>query len=368
LSSRALGQKKVFSQSTRIRKLIEDLITKVERKAKGFSPDAGFLKVLLEGNTARKLYHVSMTLELPGKTLATQRERHDVEVGIKDAIAEIERQLKKYSASLRRENLWKRPARRENIRHNKLDAPPSEQRNREMFFSLISPHLNWLHYFVRHELASFQSMGDLAPGHFAWQDVVYAALLRAYREFVKDPARRDMRTWLTQIAIEQLQAEVKRPRAEYDRTVRIKGDIPETPPTEEVSTLGDEILDFYQPDEDLRLKDIVPDLEAPTHEQETDELRRCVKVAMAAMPREWQRALLLRYIEGLVDTELAKAIGKPEPEVERILEHARQYLRQRLMESSCRFKGSDGRTILPGEAEANTREQVAKRGASQARD
>ena len=48
----------------------------------------------------------------------------------------------------------------------------------------------------------------------------------------------------------------------------IGDDVPETPPAEAVSTLGDEILDFYEPDEDLKLEDIIPDFDAPSPEEE----------------------------------------------------------------------------------------------------
>jgi hypothetical protein len=60
-------------------------------------------------------------------------------------------------------------------------------------------------------------------------------LLRAYREFVKDPADREIRDWLKQLATEQLEAEVKRLKSKRERTVHIEEDIRETPPTEEVS-------------------------------------------------------------------------------------------------------------------------------------
>ena len=94
-----------------------------------------------------------------------------------------------------------------------------------------------------------------------------AVLLRAYHEFVKQPAERDIGGWLIELAKEQLRREVKRLKSERNRTVHIEEDIPETPPTEEVSTLGEEILDFYQPDEDLKLEDIFPDVEVSTPEE-----------------------------------------------------------------------------------------------------
>ncbi len=50
--------------------------------------------------------------------------------------------------------------------------------------------------------------------------------------------------WLIELANEQLQREIKRLKSERNRTVHIEEDIPETPPEEEVTTLGEEIFDF----------------------------------------------------------------------------------------------------------------------------
>jgi ribosome-associated translation inhibitor RaiA len=99
-----------------LQKLITDLITKIEKKTKAFSPDVVFLRLMIEENSVRALYHVSITLELPEKTLAAKEERHDLNETIRDAFADIERQLEAHKATLRGEHLWKRRARREELR------------------------------------------------------------------------------------------------------------------------------------------------------------------------------------------------------------------------------------------------------------
>ena len=182
-----------------------------------------------------------------------------------------------------------------------------EQHMRETFFSSASQHLSHLYEFIRHQLAYFESVGDLLPGELTPEDVVDAVLVRAYHEFVKQPAGREIRSWLIQLATNQLRSEIKRLKSERGRTIHIEEDIPETPPTEEVSTLGDEILEFYQPDEDLKLEDIFPDVEISTPEQMTatkEELLRCVNAALAGMPKEWRRALRLRHAELAVSCSL----------------------------------------------------------------
>src|SRR5690349_1951882 len=81
---------KGFAPQKEIQKLIKELITKVEKKTKNFSPDIAYLRLMVEENPVRALYHVSITLTLPGKTLATKEERHDLHQTLRDAFAEIE--------------------------------------------------------------------------------------------------------------------------------------------------------------------------------------------------------------------------------------------------------------------------------------
>jgi ribosome-associated translation inhibitor RaiA len=103
---------KGFAPQVQTQNLIKELITKLEKKTKRFSPDEVFLRLLLEENPARKLFRVSITLEVPQKTLTAQEERHDLEETVRDAFAEIERQVEAHKATLRGEPMWKRRERR----------------------------------------------------------------------------------------------------------------------------------------------------------------------------------------------------------------------------------------------------------------
>lgn len=116
---------KQFEPRNGTRELIDQLIKKVEKRIKKFPENAVFLRVLVEHNATRKRYPVSITLEVPGKTLATKEERHDLDETLRDAFAEIERQLDRYRGKLYGEQ-WKRPARREKIRELKIKAARSE--------------------------------------------------------------------------------------------------------------------------------------------------------------------------------------------------------------------------------------------------
>ena len=334
---------KNFSPSHRLRELVEELIARLDRHAPNSPADTPFLRLFVDENAARKLYHVSLTCDVPGRKLAAQEERHNAEEAVREAFVEIERQLEKHKETLSHSYLYKRPARREELRRQKAEAFPADGRERELFSTVAEHHLRNLYNFVRREIAHHLVTGDLPPREITAEDIVDATLLQAYREFVKGSARREVRSWLIGLAVEKVEAEVKRSKAERAGGVHIEEDIPEPPPTEEVSTLGDEIMDFYQPDEDQKLEDIIPDMTAPTPEQvlESRELQRYINRTLATLPRVWRRAFTLHYVGGMSVAEIARMTKGAEPEVERHLEYAREYLSQRLREDGFEAPAHD---------------------------
>jgi DNA-directed RNA polymerase specialized sigma24 family protein len=145
---------------------------------------------------------------------------------------------------------------------------------------------------------------------------------------------------LEELATKQLQWTIDRLQAARGRAIALQQDIPETPPEEKVSTLGEEVLYFYQPDEDLHVEDIFPDMDMLTPEElvaAKEELLHCVNTALAGMPIQWRRALRLRYAGGLTSAQLTKLLDEDLQGVERVLEYAREHLRQTLMAAGCTF-------------------------------
>jgi RNA polymerase sigma-70 factor (ECF subfamily) len=196
-----------------------------------------------------------------------------------------------------------------------------------MFLTLARRHLPGLYRFVIRQLATHEAAGDLRPGELRPEDIVDETLVRAYREFVRDHTGRTARAWLLQLAVEELESRIGRARMEREQPAG----------WEEPSTVCGETLYFYQPDEGLRLEDIVPDLNVPALGQDPErrELKRCLQVALVRLPREWRQALMQRHVWGLVGSELAGALRLTERETGRVLECARAYLRQTLLEAGC---------------------------------
>jgi RNA polymerase sigma factor (sigma-70 family) len=223
------------------------------------------------------------------------------------------------------------------------DARSREQRDREAFFAQLSRHMDGLYRYAQHLLRYYQALGDLPAGQIDVDDVADTAVLGAYRELGKEGTREgtdpDLRRRLMRIARRYVQNEVGKMIARSELTISKEEEVPETPPEEEVSLQGEEIFDFFEPEEHLKIEDVVPDLDVPTPEQaaETAEWQQCVNSALAGMPAEWRQSLVLRFGRGLKGAALAQALGKPESETSLVLERARAYLRQRLVESGCSF-------------------------------
>src|SRR5215510_690763 len=90
-----------LESTRRVKTLIDRLASKLEKNNRTFSTDAVYLRLIVEHNSARSLYSVSITLDIPRKTVAAKEVRHDLQVGIKATFEEIERQLEKHKDNLR---------------------------------------------------------------------------------------------------------------------------------------------------------------------------------------------------------------------------------------------------------------------------
>jgi DNA-directed RNA polymerase specialized sigma24 family protein len=110
----------------------------------------------------------------------------------------------------------------------------SAARGRAAFLKLVTHHVDELSEFVRRELARHEALGDLLRGETTPHDVVDAVLLRAQRDFAKQPRPSALsRKRLIQLATDHLDAQIRRSKSERAHAVR---DIPETPSAEATST------------------------------------------------------------------------------------------------------------------------------------
>lgn len=102
-----------------VRHLIEELSERLEERLQHFPAEAVSLHVLFEENGTHTLYRTALICHVPGHTVAAHEERRDAGATIRKAFAEIERQLDRLNAVVRREYLRRRSARTRRVRVSK---------------------------------------------------------------------------------------------------------------------------------------------------------------------------------------------------------------------------------------------------------
>jgi RNA polymerase sigma factor (sigma-70 family) len=308
----------------------------VERYMVRFPSDTAELQVHVEKSRHRTYYRVSEQLVLPGATLAARQEGYDLMAAVRKAFDELERELLRHIARLRQDDTWRRKERREELRRLKKAIEATPGTGAEQFGDLVRELLPKLQHFVQRELAALRARGDLNPGYPTPDDIVDEVLARAYQRQGQRPKDLDTLQWLYQLTHEVLGEEVREYARETGRFVST-GSKPPQPRGYTLDEQDQGVSEFWQPDEMLKLEDVVPVTEeTPEEIVGEEELRRYFHDALARMPNNWRRAIWLAQAEGIPLPKVARMMGVSEAEVKRWIQHGDEYLRALLREAGYR--------------------------------
>jgi RNA polymerase sigma factor (sigma-70 family) len=103
-------------------------------------------------------------------------------------------------------------------------------------------------------------------------------------------------------------------------------------PPEDSQQWEDEPLNFYQPDESLRLEDLMRDSSIATPEEylAEEETEERLQNAIAELPDEVREPFILYALEGFNSDEAAMILGKEKEEILDAVKHARKLLREQV--------------------------------------
>ncbi|WP_409746293.1 RNA polymerase sigma factor [Ferrovibrio sp.] len=307
----------------------------LENHLKRFRSELVRLEVVASQTKGKTRIQVSLRLQLPSGVIAAQEEGFEIEPVLRKAFADLRHQVDRHVARLKHEPEYKRPARRRRIG---APLPPArdaaEAERRRLFFDLIKDHLDTVYDTVRRELTYLECSGSVPQGYLAVRDIVDAAILNGLDRFERRPTEFSVRDWLTQLAFETIEAEAQAARRAVPEDAAPIDAAPEAP-VEEPTESDEEMFEFYQPDDVLMLEELVAD--DGVDDPETAVARRqdalFLHRAIAGLPALWRRVL---FLVDLNDTPLEKAssvLGIPEDDVTRIVQSARNYLRDKLRDS-----------------------------------
>ena len=136
--------------------------------------------------------------------------------------------------------------------------------------------------------------------------------------------------------------------------------------TDDIDT---EIYEFYQPDEVIRLEDVIPNPESPIPEEAEALLERnlLVQEVLALLPRRWRQALMLVDVHDMQETEVAEILDCSSEELAEMRRCAERFMREWLAQrlgpdeiedtTTEELLGSPLREPLPDELEAEILEK-----------
>ena len=326
-----------------LRQLVADLAADLEEVLGSFDSDAVRLDGAIERHGKRTLYRSRLKLTLPGKSLAALEEAEAAEGALRQAFSELRHQVERYKHLARNDYLWKRPRRRAELRHQLKE---SGAQSPQAYLELIRPQLPELYHFIRRELAYHQALGDLSPGEITAEELLDSVLVEAYEGLARRPGHLELKPWLTQLALQAIGRELEAHRLRERRVATEEG-VPEDP-MEVTDGIDTELFEFYQPDEAIRMEDILPNPESPDPEAAEAQRERdlLVNEVLALLPRRWRHALVLQDIHEL-DAASAAAVLDTTPEALEAMRHcAEQFMRAWLEQRADELETDDIQALL----------------------
>ncbi len=286
---------------------------------------------------ARK-FHVKLHMHVPPKKIVAAHARADeLRPAIDEALGRLLREVRKHVSRVRHQEAYKRKARRTRLRElkAKLAAMPAEIVTEAT--GGIEKLLPRLEKAVRRELTYLRSQGDLPPDYPTVDDVIDEVVAAVKSEWSEGADAEAVYLKLLKAMHEVLDREV--------RNSRVFGEMEslEAPPAADAedqaeAMVEEEIAEFWQPDELLRLEDVVedeasPEPEAVLEEEETAPEVQYTLVVMRELPIQWRRALMLQTFEQLAAQQMAEIFGEEAATVSAWLDAANRFLDARMRDA-----------------------------------
>lgn len=307
--------------------VISEEVPLIEKHLKRFNEDLPRLEVTVSQTKGKTRIEASLRLQLPTGLIVAREHGFEVEPVLRKAFADLRKRLERHLERLRHEPEYKRPARRK-----RLGAllPPArdavEADRRKLYFDLIEDHLDTVYNRVRRELTYLEANGDVPEGRLSTSALVDAAILRGLETF-EQRGEFSVDDWLTRIALETIRTAAKAARRSVpDEAASL--DQPPEEPAQEPTESDQEMFEFYQPDDNPVLEDLLADGTGTDPEQAAieHETQLIVHRAIARLPDRWRQVVSLVDLDGLTVERAAQVLECDPQEVTSTLKKAHAFL------------------------------------------
>ncbi|WDN88576.1 hypothetical protein BuS5_01544 [Desulfosarcina sp. BuS5] len=299
--------------------------------------------VIRKRGDGRDAYRIKLRMHVPPKTiLVSESSAENLEIAIDGAVKALLRKVNNHTDRVRRQESHKRQtrlSRLENYRAHRNTLPTGGVNDASALTDTLLPNLERA---VKRELAFLHSQGDLPPDYPTVQDVVGEVVAAVIADW---EAGMDSHAAYLRMLKEMhrvLDKEVQASRT-FGEMVPLEEPVLLDPADQTESMAGEEFYEFWQPDELLRIEDVIAGeaSETPAASARDDQKVGYTLRLLKDLPIAWRRALMLHEFEDIAEEEMTSILDVDLPTVTARISKANHYVRERLLEAGFEAQTGD---------------------------
>jgi RNA polymerase sigma factor (sigma-70 family) len=315
-----------------IEKDLQHQVDKLRRRLQVFRPELVHLKGLIEQNSNREGFVVSLNLRLPSGQMAVQATAPAAITAMKAAFEDLLQQVTRHKELLRSSHKWTR-RRSASTRvaaqvpfESTLAAVTPPLVSSEDIRGYVNVNLRRLERFVERELAFREASNQIEEESISKEEIVDEVIAQALGDGGEKPERLALEPWLYRLAIGTLDDLAN--HSEEDNNGNVNLGASARRPNVQASDEAE--LQFHQSDESFTQETVIADRRIATPEQiaSSDEMMRLVESALRGTDRHAREAFILHALEGFTPDEIAAITDRKPDEVRASVSTAREHLRK----------------------------------------
>ncbi len=307
-------------------------VEKLNKRLQVFRPELVHLKGIIEQNSPREGFTVSLNLRLPSGQMASRESASAAVAALKGAFEDLLEQLAKHKDLLRSAYKWPRRRRVGTTRpepqvpfEETLAAAPLPTVSAEDVSSYVNANLGRLERFVEREISYREAADMLQPDSVTREEVIDEAIARAMGDGSEKPERLALEPWLYRLAMQSLD-EVSARNSGEAGTVNLQGSARKP----NVRGSDEPQLQYHQPDELQTTESTIADDRAANPEQiaSSDEMVAMVYLALRRAKDVEREAFVLYALESFSVEEISAITDRKPDDVRASITAAREHLRK----------------------------------------
>src|SRR5581483_2836526 len=186
-------------------------VEKLNKRLQVFRPELVHLKGIIEQNSPREGFVVSLNLRLPSGQMASQESAPVAQAALKAAFDDLIEQLTKHKDMLRSSYKWPRRRRVGTTRpqpqvpfEQTIAAAPLPTVSPEDVTSYINANLGRLERFVEREISYREAAAMIQLDSVNREEVIDEAVARAMGDGIEKPERLALEPWLYRLSLQAL--------------------------------------------------------------------------------------------------------------------------------------------------------------------